>query len=132
MKMLWIIRRCVICGMVNEQDVRILSDLDKPVVSPASHYVHYFIADIDRDGAFQEVGYVIWKSIDPSFSIEGAPAGVIKFQRAGEKALEPMTQWFHSLKGHQLEKRDVFEIQMPVNGKRLRHIKSNAEAFCYI
>jgi hypothetical protein len=87
--------------IVDQPNVKSLHDFVQPTVSPANHFAHFFNARIDRHGNLQDVGYLIWKGPDLASSLDGEPSTVITAQRTAEKALTPLTIWFHSLLGHQ-------------------------------
>jgi hypothetical protein len=90
--------------IVNQPDVKSLPTYIQPFISPPNHFIHSFILTTDRDGDLQQVGYSIWKSINPTFSLESAPADVATAQHVAESTLTPLTLWMHSLGGHQLAK----------------------------
>lgn len=87
--------------IVDQPNVKSLPDFGQPAVSPANHFVHFFLAQINRHGNLQNAGYFIWKGPDSVSSLDGGPTSIITAQQTAEKALTPLTTWFHSLLVHQ-------------------------------
>ncbi len=88
--------------LTDSPDVRNLPDYNKPVVPPASHFSHSFVLRINGPSASRKVGFTIWRGRSATYSIEGAPADIRDAQLASERALGPIVEWFHSLRGHHL------------------------------
>jgi hypothetical protein len=89
-------------GLLDNDRIRQLPAYAQPPLPMAVPWSHGFSVKIARSTGVQNVGYWIWRGGTLSGSPNSAPESVKRGWQESEAALQPLTDWFHSIEALKL------------------------------
>jgi hypothetical protein len=90
-------------NLVQSENIRALQGYVSPKFPLTMSWVSDLDVRISRGEQVQTVGYWIWRGGKAGLSPESTPDNIKRIWRESQAALQPLVEWFHQVKGLQLQ-----------------------------